>query len=95
MLSDDDLLSIAPTPVVALNRAIAVAEVLGPAEALAILDEMAPDLDRYHPMHAARATMLRQLGRTGPSRQAFQRAAELAVTDEERRSLLREVEGLS
>src|SRR5205814_4227583 len=57
----DQLLAIAPTPVVALNRAIAIAEVQGPAAALALVDEL--DLNDYHPFHATRADLLRRLGR--------------------------------
>ena len=58
----DQLLAVAPTPVVALNRAIAIGEVQGPAAALALVDEL--DLDNYHPFHATRADLLRRLGRT-------------------------------
>ena len=57
----DQLLAVAPTPVVALNRAIAIGEVQGPAAALALVDEL--ELDTYHPFHATRADLLRQLGR--------------------------------
>jgi RNA polymerase sigma-70 factor (ECF subfamily) len=58
----DQLLAIAPTPVVALNRAIAIGEVQGPAAALALVDELG--LDNYHPFQATRADLLRRLGRT-------------------------------
>src|SRR5918996_370628 len=57
----DQLLAVAPTPVVALNRAIAIGEVHGPGIALDLVDEL--DLDNYHPFHAARADLLRRLGR--------------------------------
>ena len=57
----DQLLLYMPTPIVALNRAIAVAELDGPAPALAILDQL--DLDNYHLYHAARADLLQRLGR--------------------------------
>ena len=57
----DQLLAVAPTPVVALNRAIAIGEVQGAAAALALVDEL--DLDNYHPFHATRADLLRRLGR--------------------------------
>ena len=57
----DQLLAIAPTPVVALNRAIAIGEVQGPAAALALVDEL--DLDDYYPFHATRADLLARLGR--------------------------------
>src|SRR5207244_7626621 len=57
----DQLLAISPTPVVALNRAIAVGEVRGPAAALELVDEL--DLDGYHAFHATRADLLARLGR--------------------------------
>jgi RNA polymerase sigma-70 factor (ECF subfamily) len=78
----DQLLLVAPTPVVALNRAVAVGEVLGPAAALALVDEL--DLDNYHPFHATRADLLRRLGRNSEAATAYERAAALAPTDAER-----------
>ena len=57
----DQLLAIAPSPIVALNRAVAVAEVEGPHAALTLVDRL--DLDRYHLFHAIRADLLRRLGR--------------------------------
>src|SRR4051794_367351 len=57
----DQLLALAPSPVVALNRAVAVAEVEGPAAALALVDGL--ELDAYHLFHAIRADLLRRLGR--------------------------------
>jgi RNA polymerase sigma-70 factor (ECF subfamily) len=69
----DHLLELAPTPVVALNRAVAVAEVDGPRVALALVDDL--DLDGYHPFHATRADLLRRLGRTAESAAAYRRAA--------------------
>lgn len=59
----DRLMAVAPSPVVALNRAVAVAEVESPGEALALVDAL--DLDGYHVLHAVRADLLRRLGRTG------------------------------
>ncbi|TNC17289.1 sigma-70 family RNA polymerase sigma factor [Georgenia sp. 311] len=59
----DRLLALAPTPVVALNRAVALAEVAGPGPALGVVDQLA--LEGYHPFHAVRADLLRRLGR-GP-----------------------------
>ena len=59
----DQLMAVAPSPVVALNRAVAVAELRGPAEALALVDGL--DLERYHLFHAIRADLLRRLGRNG------------------------------
>ena len=78
----DQLLAVAPTPVVALNRAVAVGEVDGPAAALALVDEL--PLDGYHPFHATRADLLRRLGRTSEAAAAYERAAAMAPTDAER-----------
>jgi RNA polymerase sigma-70 factor (ECF subfamily) len=78
----DQLLAVAPTPVVALNRAIAIGEVHGPSAALALVDEL--DLDRYHLFHATRADLLQRLGRTAEAAAAYERAADLAPTDTER-----------
>jgi RNA polymerase sigma-70 factor, ECF subfamily len=83
----DQLLAVAPTPVVALNRAIAIGEVQGPAAALALLDEL--DLDHYHPFHATRADLLRRLGRHREAAAAYERAATMAPTDAERDFLRR------
>ncbi|MFF1716688.1 RNA polymerase sigma factor [Streptomyces sp. NPDC058268] len=73
----DQLLAVAPSPVAALNRAVAVAEVKGPAEALPLVDELA--LDSYHVFHAVRADLLRRLGRTEEATRAYDAA--LAHTD--------------
>jgi len=78
----DQLLAMTPTPVVALNRAIALAEVEGPGAALDILDGL--DLDEYHLFQAARADLLLRLGRHDEANQAYVRAAALAATDAER-----------
>jgi RNA polymerase sigma-70 factor (ECF subfamily) len=78
----DQLLAIAPTPVVALNRAIAIGEVQGAAAALALVDEL--DLDNYHPFHATRADLLRRLGRNSEAAAAYERAAAMAPTNAER-----------
>ncbi|HEY2993957.1 MAG TPA: DUF6596 domain-containing protein [Methylomirabilota bacterium] len=83
-----------PSPVVALNHAIAVAMVDGPRPALAIIDAVADDLDRYHLLHAARADMLRRLGAPAEAARSYARALELVTNDAERRFLerrLREV----
>ncbi|HSK25507.1 MAG TPA: RNA polymerase sigma factor [Jiangellales bacterium] len=68
----DQLLALEPTPVVALNRAVAVAEVHGPAPALALVDGL--DLDGYHVFHAVRADLLRRLGRDGEAAAAYAEA---------------------
>ena len=81
----DQLYAVTPTPVVALNRAIAVAEVAGPAAgpaaALAIVDEL--DLAGYHPFHAARADLLRREGRAPEAVEAYTRALDLATNPAE------------
>ncbi len=73
----DQLLALAPSPVVALNRAVAVAEVAGPAAALSLVDSL--DLDSYHLLHAVRADLLRRLGRTTEAIAAYNEA--IARTD--------------
>ena len=81
----DQLLTMAPTPVVALNRAVAVAEVHGPALALAVVDSL--DLDGYHLLHATRADLLRRLGRHDEAAAAYDAAVLLAGNVAERRFL--------
>jgi RNA polymerase sigma-70 factor (ECF subfamily) len=86
----DQLLVLTPTRVVAMNRAIALAEVQGPEAGLTILDGL--DLDEYHLFHAARADLLRRLGRPDAAVIAFTRAADLATTDAERAFLVARME---
>jgi RNA polymerase sigma-70 factor, ECF subfamily len=81
----DQLLAVAPSPVVALNRAVAVAEVEGPASALELVDGLA--LERYHVFHAVRADLLRRLGRNAQAAAAYQAAIDLAQNAVERRYL--------
>jgi RNA polymerase sigma-70 factor (ECF subfamily) len=78
----DQLLAVAPTPVVALNRAVAVAEVHGPAAALAAVDELA--LDDYHLFHATRADLLRRLGQTKEAAAAYDAAIARTANQAER-----------
>ncbi|MCO1594852.1 sigma-70 family RNA polymerase sigma factor [Micromonospora sp. RHAY321] len=73
----DQLTAVAPGPVVALNRAVALAEVAGPAEALTEVDGL--DLDGYHVRHVVRADLLARLGRAGEAAAAYRTAA--ALTD--------------
>jgi RNA polymerase sigma-70 factor (ECF subfamily) len=81
-----DLLMVqAPTPVVALNRAVAVAEVDGELDALSLLDEM--DLDRYHLYHATRAELLRRMGEVDAADDAYGEALALVSNEVERRFL--------
>ena len=72
------LVRLDPSPIVALNRAIAVAELDGPAVGLAAVDPLGDDLARYHAYHATRADLLRRLDRSQESRAAYDRAIELA-----------------
>ena len=90
----DHLFSVMPTPMVALNRAIAVAEVEGPGAALTALDAISSELDSYHLMHAARGTMLRRLGQRNAALAAFERAANLAATQRDERFLAQQIEEL-
>ena len=78
----DQLLAVSPTPVVALNRAIALGEVHGPDAALVLVDDL--ELDGYHLFHATRADLLRRLGRSAEAGEAYARATELAPNDTER-----------
>jgi RNA polymerase sigma-70 factor (ECF subfamily) len=80
----DNLYDVMPTAVVAMNRAIALAETVGPQVALAQLDTLARDLAGYHLLHASRATMLRRLGREKEAIHAFDLAIELAPGARER-----------
>jgi RNA polymerase sigma-70 factor (ECF subfamily) len=83
----DLLLAFTPTPIVALNRAIAVGELEGAAPALAILDGL--DLDNFHLYHAARADLLQRLHRDDEAVVAYDRALELATNSVERDHLQR------
>lgn len=80
------LLSVDPSPVVALNHAVAVAMATTPDRGLALVSQI-PGLDRYHLLHAARADLLRRLGRTREAADAYRRAHELATTPADRRFL--------
>jgi RNA polymerase sigma-70 factor (ECF subfamily) len=91
----EQLLSVMPTPVVALNRAIAVGETEGPAQALRMLDEIESDLDNYHLLHAARGNMLLRLGRREEAKDAYVRAVGLASMEEDRRFLTQQIDELA
>jgi RNA polymerase sigma-70 factor (ECF subfamily) len=80
----DVLARLAPTPVVALNRAVAIAMLRGPADGLALIDELAPALDGYHLLHSTRAELLRRLGSADDAARAYRRALELAPREAER-----------
>lgn len=89
--------AVQPSPIVSLNRAVAVAMADGPRPALALIDALAAtgDLDGYHLLHAARADLLRRLGSNAEAAQSYARSLELVTNDSERRFLerrLREVQ---
>jgi RNA polymerase sigma-70 factor (ECF subfamily) len=83
----DELIRIEPTPVVAMNRALALAERDGPEPALEELARLADRLDGYHLYHAARAELLRRVGRPAEARAADGRALQLTTNPAERRLL--------
>jgi len=83
----DRLLAIQPSPVVALNRALALAEVAGPQAALATIDQLGDRLEGYHLFHAARAELLRRTGRSDEARAENRRAAALTANPAERQLL--------
>ena len=85
----DVLERLQPSPVVSLNRAAAVAMVDGPRPALALIDALGGDLDRYHLLHAARADLLRRLGSPAEAAKSYARALALVTNDAERRFLER------
>lgn len=84
------LAQVAPSPVVELNRAVAVAMADGAEAGLALVDELASDgrLARYHPLQAVRAELLERLGRADDARAAFAEAARLTANERERAVLL-------
>src|SRR5438128_1081145 len=85
-----DLLErVQPSPIVSLNRAVAVAMVDGPRPALALIDALAGDLDSYHLLHAARADLLRRIGSKAEAAKSYERALELVTNESERRFLER------
>jgi RNA polymerase sigma-70 factor, ECF subfamily len=96
----DLLYQLLPSPVVALNRAVAIAMAHGPQAGLVIIDDLAAsgELEEYHLLHAARADMLRRLGSNNEAAESYELALKLANNDSERRFLerrLREVRSLA
>jgi RNA polymerase sigma-70 factor (ECF subfamily) len=85
----DQLVRLDPSPIIALNRAIAIAELDGPEVALAAVDRFEDTLAGYHAYHATRADLLRRLGRSRQSRAAYDKAIELAGNTAETASLTR------
>ena len=92
----DELLAAQPSPVIALNRAVAVSMANGPAAGLALVDAIAAsgDLADYHLLHSTRGELLRRLGRLEEARVALARARELATNDVDRRYLDRRLSDL-
>jgi RNA polymerase sigma-70 factor, ECF subfamily len=88
----DQLLALGRSPVVALHRAVAVAEVDGPAAALALVDDL--DLDGYHLFHAVRADLLRRLGRAHEAAAAYESAIDRTGNAAEREFLRGRLESL-
>lgn len=92
----DQLLSLTPNPIVALNRAVAVAEVDGPAAALAIVEALdRRELDRYHVFHAVRADLLRRVGRAEDAKRSYAAAIERTENTREREFLHRRIAELA
>ncbi|HEX8232164.1 MAG TPA: RNA polymerase sigma factor [Caulobacteraceae bacterium] len=81
-----------PSPVVALNRAVAVSRVRGPEAALALIEPLTPSLSGYFYFHGARGALLKQLGRAGEARAAFNRAIALANTAAEAAHIRKELD---
>jgi len=90
----DVLERVAGSPVVSLNRAVALGMRDGPAAGLAAIDAVMGELVRYHLAHAARADMLRRLGRSQEAAEAYARALELTRQPAERRFIEARLEGL-
>lgn len=88
------LARVAPSPVVELNRAVAVSMDEGPAVALPLVDALAATLGESHLLHATRADLLRRLGRTAEARDAYARALDLVRNEPERRLLARKLASL-
>jgi RNA polymerase sigma-70 factor, ECF subfamily len=86
-----ELARLTGSSVVELNRAAAIAEAGEVEAALALVERLAPELERYHYLHATRAELLRRLGRVEEARAAYDRALELVHSDAERRFLERRV----
>jgi RNA polymerase sigma-70 factor (ECF subfamily) len=88
----DALHLLMPTAVIALNRAVVVAEIEGPAAGLKLVESL--DLDRYHLFHAVRADLLRRVGRTAEAAEAYQRAIAICGNEREKEFMEAQLEGL-
>jgi predicted RNA polymerase sigma factor len=85
----DQFARLDPSPIIALNRAIAIAELDGPEVALAAIHRLEDKLTGYHPYHATRADLLRRLGRSQEARAAYDKAIDLAGNTAETAHLTR------
>jgi RNA polymerase sigma-70 factor (ECF subfamily) len=85
----DRLEQLSPSPIISLNRAVAVAMAEGPGPALQLIDSFAGELEDYHLLHAARADLWRRLGSRDEARKSYERALALVTNDSERRFLER------
>jgi RNA polymerase sigma-70 factor, ECF subfamily len=90
----DLLEQLQPSPIVTLNRAVAVAMVQGPGAALDLIDKIEGELDNYHLLYAARADLWRRLGATKEAEENYKRALELVTNESERRYLDRRLREL-
>jgi RNA polymerase sigma-70 factor (ECF subfamily) len=90
----DVLERVQPSPIVSLNRAVAVAMVDGPRQGLTLIDALAGELDNYHLLHAARADLLRRMGAPAESAKSYARALTLVSNESERRFLERRLREL-
>jgi RNA polymerase sigma-70 factor (ECF subfamily) len=92
----DVLERVQPSPIVTLNRAVAIAMVDGPAPALELIDSLVAsgDLDDYHLLHAARADLLRRIGSAAEAAKSYERALALVTNGSERRFLERRLQGV-
>jgi RNA polymerase sigma-70 factor (ECF subfamily) len=88
----DVLERLQPSPIVALNRAVAIAMIHGAEAALILIDKLITDLDNYHLFHAARADLLRRLGISEAAAQSYRQALALVTNDSERRFLERRLQ---
>ena len=92
----DRLLRIQPSPVVELNRAVAIAMCEGPEQGLRLIDDLLErgELSNYHLAHSSRADLCRRLGRVPEARASYEKALDLAVQESDRRFLARRLEEL-
>jgi RNA polymerase sigma-70 factor (ECF subfamily) len=89
------LTALNPSPVIELNRAVAVGNADGPEAALALIEPLLEELDGYQPLHAARADLLRRTGDVAGAARAYERAIELSANEVERAELRRRLRALS